>query len=717
MANFEKGRLFMQLVIAEKPSVAQTIAKVLGANQRKGGYIEGNGYIISWCVGHLVGLANPESYGEQYKTWSFDNLPIIPESYKFAVNAKTKEQYDILKKLMSDSRVDELICATDAGREGECIFRYVYNMAKCNKPFKRLWTSSLEESAIREGFANLKDSSEYDNLFSAGFCRAKADWLVGMNASRLFSLRYNAHLNIGRVQTPTLAMIAERDDKIKNFVKEKYYTVEIGTEQFPAFASSERIDDENRANELAEACNGNSAVVKSVKSEKKTVNPPKLYDLTTLQREANRYFGFTAQQTLDYTQSLYEQKLVTYPRTDSQYITEDMQGTFEKVVQIAMEITNINSAIVNSKSVINNAKVSDHHALLITEQVKNTDISALPSGEQSILKLIAARMIIASANPHIYEATTIVLITAAAKPHIYEATLEVLECTDTEFKASGKAVIENGWKEQEQQFKNSLKNSPDKEKPEDEKTLPPLTEGETLSPIAANSAEHWTSPPKAFTEDTLLSAMETAGNKDYDENSDVEKKGLGTPATRAGIIENLIKREYLVRNKKQINITEKGINLISVVSDEVKSPKLTADWEVYLQRLERGSADPDSFMNKIEVFVKKLCIDYGAVDENSKFTSASRERDSIGICPNCGKNVVEFPKSFSCESGKGGCGFVIWKSISDKAISAAQAKKLLEKRKTDLIKGFTSKKTGNQFDAFLVLKDDNTVGFEFPPRK
>ena len=690
----------MQLVIAEKPSVAQTIAKVLGANQRKGGYIEGNGYIISWCVGHLVGLANPESYGDEYQKWSFDTLPIIPESYKFAVNAKTKEQYNLLKSLMSDSRVDELVCATDAGREGECIFRYVYNLSKCKKPVKRLWTSSLEESAIRKGFANLKDSSEYDNLFSAGLCRAKADWLVGMNASRLFSLRYNAHLNIGRVQTPTLAMIAERDEKIKNFVKEKYFTVEIGTEQFPAFASSERIDNKNRASELAAACSGGSAVIKSVKSEKKTVNPPKLYDLTTLQREANRYFGFTAQQTLDYTQSLYEQKLVTYPRTDSQYITEDMQGTFENVIQTAIEITGIQSGSVNSKAVINNAKVSDHHALLITANAAGCDISALPIGEQSILKLIAARMITASANPHIYEAAT-----------------AVLECADTEFKASGKAIIENGWKEQEQQFKNSLKNTPEKEKSDDERTLPPLADGETISPIVANSEEHWTSPPKAFTEDTLLLAMETAGNKDYDENSDVEKKGLGTPATRAKIIENLIKREYLVRNKKHLNVTEKGFNLISVVPDEVKSPKLTTDWEIYLQRLEKGSADPDSFMRKIEVFVKKLCVDYGSVDENSKFASTSREREVIGVCPNCGKSVMEFPKSYSCESGKDGCGFVIWKSISDKSISAAQAKNLLEKRKTDLIKGFTSKKTGNRFDAFLVLKDDNSVGFEFPPRK
>lgn len=691
----------MQLVIAEKPSVAQTIAKVLGANERKDGYIEGNGYIVSWCVGHLVGLASPESYSEEYKKWSFDNLPIIPENYKFAINAKTKNQYDILKSLMSDSRVDELVCATDAGREGECIFRYVYNMAKCKKPFKRLWTSSLEESAIRDGFSNLKDGGEYDNLFEAGFCRAKADWLIGMNATRLFTMRYGGStLHIGRVKTPTLAMIAERDDKIKNFVKEKYFTVEIGTEEFPVIASSERIDDESRANELTDTCNGGTAIVKSVKSEKKTVNPPKLYDLTTLQREANRYFGFTAKQTLDYTQSLYEQKLVTYPRTDSQYITEDMRETFENVVQTAMDITGIQSDGVNSKIVINNAKVSDHHALLITSQAAECDISSLPNGEQSILRLIAQRM-----------------ITASAKPHIYEATTAVLECVDTEFKASGKAVVENGWKEQARQFKNSLKGSAEKEKAVDEKALPPLTEGETISPVIANASEHWTAPPKAFDEDTLLAAMETAGNKDYDENSDVEKKGLGTPATRAPIIEELIKDGYLIRNKKQINVTEKGVNLISVVPDEVKSPKMTADWETRLQAIARGDSSPDKFMDEIESYLGELVQKYGSVDENSKFFSASREREIIGICPKCGKNVVEFPKSYSCESGKNGCGFVIWKSVSEKSVSAAQAKKLLEKRKTDLLKGFTSKKTGKPFDAYLVLKEDNTVGFEFPPRK
>ncbi len=690
----------MKLVIAEKPSVAQTISKVLGADKRKDGYIEGNGYIVSWCVGHLVGLASPESYGEEYAAkWSFDTLPIIPEKYKFVINAKTKEQYDILKALMSDSRVDELVCATDAGREGECIFRYVYNMAGCKKPFTRLWTSSLEESAIRDGFANLKKSAEYDNLFAAGLCRAKADWLIGMNASRLFSLRYNAHLNIGRVQTPTLAMIVERDDKIKHFVKQKYFTVEIGTKEFPAFASSERIDDDEHANELANACNGGAATVKSVKREKKTANPPKLYDLTTLQREANRYFGFTAQQTLDYTQSLYEKKLCTYPRTDSQYITEDMQGTFENVAQIAMKITGIKSGSVNSKIVINNSKVSDHHALLITEQAEHQDLSALPDGEKNILMLIAARMIV-----------------SAAKPHIYEATAAVLECAGTEFKASGKTVLDNGWKEQEQRFKDSLKSAPEKEKSDDEKNLPPLNEGETISPIIAAAAEHFTSPPKAFTEDTLLSAMETAGNKDYDENSDVEKKGLGTPATRARIIEDLIKRGYLERNKKQINATEKGVNLIEVVPAEVKSPKMTADWETELQTIERGKESADKFMDGICGYVSELVEKYGSTDENSKFAAANNTREIIGVCPKCGKNVVEYPKSFSCESGKDGCGFVIWKTVSGKAISAAQAKKLLTKKKTDLIKGFSSKK-GSKFDAYLIVKSDGTTGFEFPPRK
>lgn len=688
----------MKLVIAEKPSVAQTIAKFLGATNRKDGYVQGGDYIVSWCVGHLVGLSSPESYDEKYKTWNFNTLPIIPEQWKFSINAATKKQFGVLKALMADKNVDEIICATDAGREGECIFRYVYNMAGCRKQFKRLWTSSLEESAIRDGFRNLKNGREYDNLYAAGLCRAKADWLVGMNGTRLFSIRYNSRLNIGRVQTPTLAMIVQRDYDVSNFVKQKYYTVELDCGTFTA--SSERIDDESKAHSITEACNGKNAVVASVKKEIKSVNPPKLYDLTTLQREANRQYGYTAQQTLDITQSLYEQKLVTYPRTDSQYITDDMENTAAEMVKLVCRyITCCNGINIKSdiKRIINNKKVSDHHALLPTAQIAEKDLNAIPESERNILYLISAK-----------------LICAVAEPHKYEAVKAVLTCENSEFTANGKTVINDGWKRLDSRIKSLLKGGDTEEKSDSpEKSLPELTEHQTFENVSAATAEHWTSPPKPFTEDTLLSAMETAGNKEYDENSDVEKKGLGTPATRAAIIEGLVKREYVERKKKQLIATEKGANLINVVPDEVKSPKMTADWETELQSIEKGISSPDTFMEQIQDYVKQLCSNYGSTAENSNF---SNERTAIGTCPKCGKNVIEWQKSFSCESGKNNCGFVIWKTIAGKTISAAQARKLIEKKRTDLIKGFTSK-TGNKFDAYLILKEDFSTGFEFENRK
>ncbi len=687
----------MVLVIAEKPSVAQTIAKVLKATERGEGFVSGSGYIVSWCVGHLIGLAGPEAYGEQYKTWSFENLPIIPASYKFAVNADTKKQFLILSKLMNDNSVTEIVCATDAGREGECIFRYVYNAAKCQKPFKRLWVSSMEDIAIKEGFANLRPERDYDKLFEAGLCRAEADWVVGMNASRLFSIRYNTKLSIGRVQTPTLAMIVERDNKIKNFKKEKFFSVEIGTKQFPAFAVSERIDNENTANKLTAACNGSSANVKSVTSERKTAKPPKLYDLTTLQREANRYFGYTAQQTLDCVQSLYEKKLCTYPRTDSQYITEDMHTTFVTAVDVAKEFTGISSDNVNPMPVINNSKVSDHHAIIITEEIKGYDCSQLKDSENNILLLIASRMIISSSELHIYEATSI-----------------LLNCAGAVFTAKGKNILQSGWKIQEQLMKKKLKNTEeDKENSSDEeKTLPPVKEGDILSPIISQKSEHWTAPPKPFTEDTLLSAMETAGNKDYSDEADVEKKGLGTPATRADIIETLVNRCYIERKKKQLVATEKGISLIKAVPEEVKSPKMTADWETRLQAIERGEESSKKFIADINSYVTQIVSQYSEIVENN-----DSFRNSIGACPLCGKPVCETLKAFSCNGGRDGCGFVIWKSIAEKTITSAQARTLLEKKKTGTIKGFTSKKTGNKFDACLVLNKDGSVSFEFPNKK
>lgn len=688
----------MQLVIAEKPSVAQTIAKVLGAAERKDGYVQGNGYIVSWCVGHLAALVNPESYDEKYKAWNFETLPIIPETWKFGILPSTKKQFYVLKELMFRSDIDEIVCATDAGREGEAIFRYVYNLTGCKKPFKRLWTSSLEESAIRDGFNNLKDGHEYDNLYEAGLCRAKADWLVGMNGTRLFSVRYSSKLNVGRVQTPTLAMIVQRDYEVSNFVKQKYFTVELDCGTF--IASSERIDDESKAKSIADMCSGKNAVVSSVKKEVKSVNPPKLYDLTTLQREANRQFGYTAQQTLDLTQSLYEQKLVTYPRTDSQFITDDMEGTAAEMVKLVCRyITCCNGISIEPdiKRIINNKKVSDHHALLPTAQIAEKDLSALPESERNILYLISAK-----------------LICAVAEPHKYESVKAVLNCENNEFTATGRTVLNDGWKKLEQRIKSLLKSENTEEKTNTpEKSLPELTDGQIIENVSASTAEHWTSPPKPFTEDTLLFAIETAGNKEYDEDSDVEKKGLGTPATRAAIIEGLVKREYIERKKKQLTATDKGVNLIKVVPDEVKSPKMTANWETDLQSIEKGMYSPDSFMGQIENYVKQLCSNYASSAENPAFAKKVNE---IGVCPKCGKNVLETAKAYSCCGGRNGCGFIIWKTIASKNISVAQAKKLIEKKKTDLIKGFKSK-TGKEFNAYIVLKEDFTTGFEFDSKK
>lgn len=621
-----KGGIAMQLVIAEKPSVGRSVASVIGATEKKDGYLEGNGYIVTWCIGHLVQLASPDKYDSKYGTkiseWSFSTLPILPEHWKFVVSSTTKQQFQVIQELMQDSRVDEIICATDAGREGECIFRYVYEKIGCTKPCKRLWISSMEDKAIREGFSNLRPDSDYDNLYAAGLCRAKADWLVGLNSTRLFTCRYGTLLSIGRVQTPTLAMIVQRDYDVKHFVKQKFFTVELDCGTF--VASSERIDEEESAKNIAESCSGKTATISEIKKEIKTVNPPKLYDLTTLQREANRQYGYTAQQALDYTQSLYEQKLVTYPRTDSQYLTEDMEQTAADLIQTICNTISCCQGLSipepNVKRCINNSKVSDHHAIIPTAEIAHKKLADLPDGERNILNLIAAKLILATADPHRYEATKVSVI-----------------CENHNFSATGKAIL----------------------------------------------------------------------------NADVEKKGLGTPATRAAILETLVKRAYIERKKKQIFPTAKGISLIAVVPDEVKSAQLTADWETQLQEIERGQCNPDDFMHEIVSFVSDISGKYNEKAENAAFQA---QRTVIGKCPKCGKNVVEWKKSFSCENDKEKCGFIIWKSICNKIISATQTKKLLEKGKTDLIKGFKSK-AGNEFDAYLILKDDKTTGFEFPPRK
>jgi len=629
------------LIIGEKPSVSRAISAVVGASSAHKGYTDGNGYVVSWCVGHLVGLKFPNEYGNGWdQKWSFSQLPMIPEKWQFRVTDSTKAQYELLKNLMNRDDISEIICATDADREGECIFRYVYNMANCKKPVKRLWVSSLEESAIRKALTTMKPMSAYDNLFNAGYARARADWLVGMNGSRLFSVRYGGKLNIGRVQTPTLAMIVQRDAEVNGFIKQKYYTADLNCGEF--ILSSARIDDENAADTLVSACDGSTVTISSVKREVKTDKAPKLYDLTTLQREANKAFGYTAQQTLDYTQSLYEGKLVTYPRTDSQYLSDDMAQTALDVAKLCDTYFGFGiSHTPDISKVINNSKVSGHHAIIPTSGIATADLSSLPSGERNILTLIATKLICATAPAHKYEAVKLTGI-----------------CNGTEFMATGRTVLEMGWKAYAKQS----------DKKNEEKALPAVTEGQTFT-VDASKGEHFTSPPKPYTEDTLLSAMERAGNEDYDE--DTEKKGLGTPATRAATIEALVKNGYVERVGKQLRATDKGKELITVVPDEVKSPKLTAQWETRLQQVEHGDYSEVSFMQDIERFVKAMCSNYGVKDESVSL--ASQYHEPIGKCPKCGGDIIGGKYGFYC---KVKCGMSVGNVYGVK-LSSAQVKYLL----------------------------------------
>ena len=633
------------LIIGEKPNVGKAISTVVGADKVQKGYIEGNGYIVSWCVGHLVGLKFPNDYGNGWdQKWSFSQLPMIPDKWQFTVTDKTKGQFNLLKSLMNRADVSEIICATDADREGECIFRYVYNMARCSKPVRRLWVSSLEESAIRSALNNMKPMSAYDCLYNAGFARARADWLVGMNGSRLFSVRYGSKLNIGRVQTPTLAMIVQRDAEVNGFVKQKYFTADLNCGDF--ILSSARIDDEAVADTLVSACDGKSVVISSVSREVKTEKAPKLYDLTTLQREANKAFGYTAQQTLDYTQSLYEGKLVTYPRTDSQYLSDDMAQTAFDVIRLCDSRFGFGiSHSPDISKVINNAKVSGHHAIIPTSKIASTDAASLPAGERNILTLIATKLICATAPAHKYEAVRLTAL-----------------CNGTEFTASGRSVLDMGWK-------RFIKQT-DKDKP-DEKALPAVSEGQAFI-VSASKSEHFTSPPKSYTEDTLLSAMERAGNDEYDEEA--EKKGLGTPATRAATIEALVKNGYVERDGKKLRSTDKGRELITVVPDEVKSARLTAEWESRLQQIEHGSLPESVFMSGIQQFVVQMCETYSLVDKSVSLSDGSHS--PVGKCPKCGADVVGGKFGFYC---KGKCGMNISK-VYGVSLSESQVKALLDGR-------------------------------------
>lgn len=670
----------MELVIAEKPSVAQSIAAVLGATQRKDGYLEGNDYLVSWCVGHLVELAQPESYEEAWKKWSYESLPIIPQEWQHEVKSDTKAQYQILKKLMHDDRVDAVVCATDAGREGELIFRLTYNMAGCRKPMKRLWISSMEESAIRDGFHNLRPGSDYDNLYHSALCRQEADWLVGINGTRLFTVLYGGKaLKVGRVQTPTLAMLVDRESKIMNFKKEAYYMAHIMGNGLDAV--SEHISDKTEADRIAETCENGQALVTSVVKEEKWVAPPKLYDLTTLQRDANRLFGFTAKQTLEYTQSLYEKKLVTYPRTDSQYLSDDMEGTAKNVIEAIFNSLLFEQNIMfnpDIKRILNSKKVTDHHAIIPTMEIIKQDLKAIPESEMKILSICANR-----------------LLCATGEKHIYNSTKAVITCNNTVFKVSGKEVWKNGWKEFEDFFKNSYKTTEDKSDAEEERKLLELREGMTITVEQTRVSEHFTQPPKHYTEDSLLSAMERAGAEDM--GDEVERKGLGTPATRADIIEKLVKDGFVKREKKQMIPTEDGMKLITILPDVVKSPKLTADWENELTLVSKGEVAAEQFMSGIETMVSDLVKTYHSVSDEYKamFGTGKGGQEVLGKCPKCGADVVKGKFGAYC-TGK--CGMNVGKALGV-TLSDSQVKSLLQRKKI-LVKGLKGKK--GSYDAYLI---------------
>ena len=675
----------MILVIAEKPSVGAAIGKVLGASSRKDGYLEGNNYIVSWCVGHLVGLADASSYDERFAKWRYSDLPIVPEEWLFEVPKDKQKQFKVLRDLMRDKRVTELVCATDAGREGELIFRLVYKKAGCTKPFKRLWISSLEDSAIREGFAHLRSSGEYDRLYEAALARSKADWIVGINGTRLFSTLYHKKLVVGRVQTPTLAMLVEREGKISTFHKEKYFNVHISKENLTA--DLEKVKTEEEAKAVAAACDKKQAVVSSLKKETKTVNPPRLYDLTTLQREANRYYGFTAQQALDLVQSLYEKKLLTYPRTDSQFITEDMESTARQVIGIVSRKLPLFGGITHEPDIgriTNNAKVTDHHAIIPTVQLEKQDLGELPESEQKIIRLVAMR-----------------LLSATGEKHIYDETSVTLTCEGYEFRAKGKTVVQDGWKAIERRFKESLKS---KEKDEPERSLPSLNEKDILSSVDASVTEHYTSPPKPYTEDSLLSAMETAGNAEFDD--DTEKKGLGTPATRAGIIEKLVKGGFVERKGKSLVPTKDGNNLVCVLPEQITSPTMTAEWENTLMQIERGNADADKFLSGIVEMTSELVKAYPFLSE-AEANRFDTGRESIGKCPRCGSPVYVGKGNYYCSNKE--CSFCMWE---DNKFFSSKKKKLTKKIAAELldkgwcrVTGLYTPKRPQLYDAVIRLDD------------
>ncbi|WP_289804727.1 DNA topoisomerase 3 [Dubosiella newyorkensis] len=678
-----------RLVIAEKPSVAGSIAAALGVKEKKDGYIEGGGYLISWCVGHLVELADAAAYGEQYKKWSYESLPILPEEWQYTVAADKGKQFKTLKELMHRADVSEVVNACDAGREGELIFRFVYGVAQCNKPMRRLWISSMENATIKAGFADLGDGRDYDALYASALCRAKADWIIGINATRLFSCLYHKTLNVGRVQTPTLKMLVDRGEAISYFKKEKYYHVRLDLSG--AEAASERISDKPGADTLKAACEAETAVCVSLTKEKKTAAPPKLFDLTSLQREANKIYGYTAKQTLDLAQTLYEKRLLTYPRTDSAFLTDDMGETAAKTVTMLsgklpfMEGAEFTPDVSRT---LDSSKVSDHHAIIPTMELAKTDLAALPESERNILTLAGAR-----------------LIFAAAEPHIFEAVTAVFSCAGTEFTARGKTVLAGGWKDLERRYRATLKGKPDPEDMEEENTLPELSEGQTFTSLTAKVTEHFTTPPKPHNEATLLSAMERAGNGDTDPNA--ERRGLGTPATRAAVIEKLVKSGFAERKGKQLIPTQNGAALVSVLPDMLTSPQLTAEWENNLTQIAKGAADAGDFMQRIEAMTRELVKENTAADKSKAVFTGGEEKPSVGKCPRCGSPVHEGKKNFYCSNRD--CAFTMWKNdrfFEERKVAFTPkiAAALLKSGKAN-VKGLYSPKTGKTYDGTVVLAD------------
>ena len=672
------------MIVTEKPSVAISYAKILGVHGRQDGYLEGNGYLVSWCVGHLVELAPPSAYGDQYVKWNIADLPILPEKWQYLVSASTKKQFGILKKLMHRADVNTVVNSCDAGREGELIFRLVYEQAGCKKPVSRLWLSSMEDSAVRAGFANLKPSTEYDALYQAALCRERADWMVGINCSRLFSCLYGRPLAVGRVMTPTLAMTVEREAAIAAFVPEKFYTVALDlTSGFVAL--SRRISEKADAEKLLAECRKEMvSTIQKITRKEKAENPPPLYDLTTLQRDANRLLGFTAQQTLNYAQSLYEKKLITYPRTDSRFLTEDMAASLPGLMSAAAGAFDVHEAVpVHAEQAINNSKVSDHHALLPTASVAQADFSALPAGELSILRLITVRLLCAVGEPHRYAETTLTTI-----------------CAGKEFSAKGKVVLDEGWKGIERKMLDDLL-----DKKKEPAALPDVQEQSECGIAGAELKEGQTSPPKHFTEDTLLHSMETASADSMPE--DAERQGIGTPATRAAIIEKLVAKGFLERKgdkkTKVLLPTDKGKALITVMPEEVQSADMTADWETKLLRVERGEMEPKTFMTEINDMISSLVNTTEAV----KGASALMKNKVIGVCPNCGNSVVEREKGYFCENRE--CRFVLWKDNAffkrlGKRMDAHVADRLLRDGRVRLKDCKSSK--GKTYNATVLLSTE-----------